>query len=219
MNKYEAVIFDLDGTLLDTLDDLWDSVNHTMDMFGFPRRTREEVRTFVGNGVDRLIELCVPNGRKNKDFLAAVAEYRKHYGENSEIKTKPYSGIEELISRLIAEGIEVAVVSNKMHLATVTLCKKYFPKIKNVYGEREAEGIRRKPYPDMLFSAAESIGKELCDCVYVGDSEVDVITAKNAGMDCISVLWGFRDEKCLMENGARIFAKNTDELFGIIVGK
>ncbi len=216
MKKYKAAIFDLDGTLLNTLEDLRDAVNHTMDKFGFERRSHEEVRAFVGSGVTKLIELCVPNGQENPDFSGIVEEYRKFYAANSEIKTKPYDGITELISLLHDSGIKVAVVSNKMHEATVTLCKKYFPEISSVYGEREADGIRRKPYPDMLFTAVENLGENIGDCVFVGDSEVDVITAKNAGIDCISVLWGFRDRDFLKAEGASVFAENARELFDLI---
>lgn len=217
--KYKAAIFDLDGTLLDTLDDLHAMVNHTMDAFSFPRRTREEVRKFVGNGVDKLIELSVPNGLDNPQYHDAIKECRTYYAANSEGRfTKPYDGILELIDKLNDAGIKVAVVSNKIHPATVKLCEKHFPSIKYAYGEREAEGIRRKPHPDMVYYAAERLGVELSECVYIGDSEVDVITSKNAGVDCISVLWGFRDRDMMEEYGATLFAENTDELYDMIVG-
>ena len=160
--KYKAAIFDLDGTLLDTLDDLWDAVNHTMDMYGFPRRTRDEVRSFVGNGVERLIELSVPDGLNNPKFTEAVASYRAYYAANSEHKTAPYAGVTGLIRKLLSDGIAVSVVSNKPHGSTVTLCAKYFPDIAVVCGEREAEGIRRKPYPDTVFKA---VGKKLITSV------------------------------------------------------
>jgi len=215
--KYKAAIFDLDGTLLDTLDDLWDAVNHTMDLYGFPRRTRNEVRSFVGNGVERLIELSVPDGLNNPKFTEAVASYRAYYAANSEHKTAPYDGVIPLIRKLIAEGIAVSVVSNKPHGATVTLCAKYFPEIAVVCGEREAEGIRRKPYPDTVFKAVGELGLDVGDCVYIGDSEVDIRTAANAGTDCISVLWGFRDEEELRAEGGTVFVRNADELYDAIV--
>ncbi len=215
--KYKAAIFDLDGTLLDTLDDLWDAVNHTMDMYGFPRRTRDEVRSFVGNGVERLIELSVPDGLNNPKFTEAVASYRAYYAANSEHKTAPYAGVTGLIRNLLADGVAVSVVSNKPHGSTVTLCAKYFPDIAVVCGEREAEGIRRKPYPDTVFRAVEDLGLTVGDCVYIGDSEVDIRTAANAGMDCISVLWGFRDEDCLRAEGATVFVRSADELYDAIV--
>ncbi len=216
MVKYKAAIFDLDGTLLDTLDDLWDAVNYTMELYGFPKRTREEVRTFVGNGVNRLIELCVPGGCENVKYAEAVETYRNYYAANSEIKTKPYDGVLLLIHKLIEDGIMTAVVSNKMHEATVTLCRKYFPEITTVCGERESEGIRRKPYPDTVIKAVHDLGAEISECVYIGDSEVDIKTAENAGMDCISVLWGFRDEEYLRKMGGKTFVKNTQELYHLI---
>ena len=217
--KYKAAIFDLDGTLLDTLDDLCDAVNHTMDVYGFPRRTRNEVRTFVGNGVERLIELSlgIPDASAHPQFAGITADYRAYYAANSEHKTAPYDGVTGLIRRLLAEGIAVSVVSNKPHGATVTLCAKYFPEIAVVCGEREAEGIRRKPYPDTVFKAVGELGFNVTDCVYIGDSEVDIRTAANAGMDCISVLWGFRDEEELREAGGSVFVGSADELYDAIV--
>lgn len=214
--KYKAVIFDLDGTLLDTLDDLWDSVNHTMDVFSYPKRTREEVRRFVGNGVDRLIELCIPGEANDPNRDEAIAEYRRYYKDHSEIKTKPYDGVNEVVDKLISDGIKVAVVSNKIHTSTVELCGKYFPSIENVCGEREAEGIRRKPHPDTVIKSAEDMGLNVGECVYVGDSEVDVETARRAGMDCISVLWGFRDREYLESMGGQIFASTAEELYNAI---
>lgn len=211
----KAAIFDLDGTLLDTLDDLWDAVNHTMDAHGFPRRTRDEVRAFVGNGVERLIELSlgIPDAQNHPDFAGIVADYRAYYAANSEHKTAPYPGVTDLIRRLIADGIAVSVVSNKPHGATVNLCAKYFPEVTVVCGEREAEGIRRKPWPDTVFKAVDDLGLTPADCVYIGDSEVDILTAKNAGMDCISVLWGFRDEDELREAGGTTFVRTAEELY------
>ncbi|MBO5127595.1 MAG: HAD-IA family hydrolase [Clostridia bacterium] len=211
----KAAIFDLDGTLLDTLDDLWEAVNHTMDAHGFPRRTRDEVRAFVGNGVERLIELSlgIPDAQNHPDFAGIVADYRAYYAANSEHKTAPYPGVCDLIRRLLADGIAVSVVSNKPHGATVTLCAKYFPDVTMVCGEREAEGIRRKPWPDTVFKAVDDLGLTPADCVYIGDSEVDILTAKNAGMDCISVLWGFRDEDELREAGGTTFVRTAEELY------
>lgn len=217
MPKYKAAIFDLDGTLLDTLDDLWNAVNHTMDIFGYPRRSREEVRGFVGNGVDRLIELSIPDGKADPNRDAAIREYRKYYTAHSEIMTKPYEGVRELTLRLIADGVGVAVVSNKLHKAVVTLCEKYFPEISVVCGEREADGIRRKPCPDMVYKAAEELGVPLADCVYIGDSEVDLVTSQNAGIPCISVLWGFRDRDILESAGGTVFCETAEEVYREIV--
>lgn len=216
MKKYKAAIFDLDGTLLNTLEDLHAALNYTMTLFGYPERTLEEVRSFVGNGVERLIALSVPGGEEDVNFAEAVREYRKYYNAHSEVKTKPYDGVSELIDRLIDKGIKAAVASNKPHKATTELCAKMFPAIGTVCGEREAEGIRRKPHPDMVLWAAGELGCEVSECVYIGDSEVDVETAKNAGMDVIAVLWGFRDRSVLLEAGAERIAKTADELYGMI---
>lgn len=216
--KYKAVIFDLDGTLLNTLEDLCDAVNHTMNLYGYPERTIDEVRRFVGNGVDRLITLCVPGGENDPKLTEAILEYRAYYTAHSEIKTKPYDGITELIEKLKNDGIKTAVVSNKLHKATKELCAKYFPCIEVVCGERESEGIRRKPYPDTVIESAKELGVPLEKTVYVGDSEVDVMTSRNAGVDCISVLWGFRDREYLAENGATVFANTAEELYKIIKG-
>lgn len=216
--KYKAAVFDLDGTLLNTLEDLCDAVNVTMDRFGYPHRTLSEVRSFVGNGVEKLIELSLPDGGNDPAFSEAVSFYREYYREHSEIKTAPYDGVEELISRLIENKIAVAVVSNKPHVATVSLCKKYFPLISVAGGEREAEGIRRKPYPDTVYAAVKELGCAVGECVYIGDSEVDIMTAKNAGMDVISVLWGFRDMDYLIGEGGTVFVRNAEELYNAIVG-
>ncbi|MBQ4354019.1 MAG: HAD-IIIA family hydrolase [Clostridia bacterium] len=218
MKQYQAAVFDLDGTLLDTLDDLHAAVNHTMRYFGYPERTREEVRSFVGNGVDRLIELSVPGGAQDENFRAAITEYRNYYNAHSEVLTKPYDGIPALIERLQADKIPIAVASNKPHKATTDLCAKMFPTVSAVCGEQEKEGIRRKPHPDMVLHMTELLGYKPEECVYIGDSEVDLLTAKNAGMDCISVLWGFRDRQCLEEAGGTVFAETPEELYRMIRG-
>lgn len=220
--NYKAAIFDLDGTLLDTLDDLTDAVNATMEKFGYPSRSRGEVRMFVGNGVERLIELSLPADRpeirNTPEFDEIVNCYRNYYAAHSEIKTAPYAGVIELIDRLEESGVRTAVVSNKPNGATVKLCGKYFAGVGTVGGEREAEGIRRKPHPDMVLCAVKEMGLEPEDCVYIGDSEVDVLTAKNAGMDCITVTWGFRDRDLLEKEGAVLFADTADEVYRLICG-
>ena len=214
--KYKAAIFDLDGTLLNSLDDLCDAVNATMDHYGYPRPTLAEVRASVGNGVERLIALSLPDGLDTPDFDKIAAYYRSYYAAHSEVKTAPYDGVLDLIDRLESAGVKTAVVSNKPNGATVKLCAKYFPRISVVGGEREAEGVRRKPYPDMVCRAVEEMGLTSSDCVYIGDSEVDVLTAKNASMECITVLWGFRDRDELERKGAYRFALTTDEVFRLI---
>ena len=216
MKSYKAAIFDLDGTLLDTLDDLHAALNHTMDLFSYPHRTREEVRQFVGNGVARLMELSVPGGADDENFERAIEEYRKYYTAHSEVKTKPYDGVTELIRKLKADGIGIAVASNKPHKATCDLCAKMFPDIEIVSGEREADGIKRKPAPDMVIYAAGELGCSVDECVYIGDSEVDVKTAKNAGMDVVAVLWGFRDRDVLENAGAEVITDSAQELYRLI---
>ena len=219
MKSIKAVIFDLDGTLLNTLDDLTDAVNATMRLFSYPERTIDEVRQFVGNGVERLIELSVPGGRDDPNFDRAVTEYRAYYPAHSEIKTAPYPGVAEMLRVLEDAGIRCAVVSNKPDKTTKALCRKFFPDITLAAGENEAAGIRRKPAPDMVEHAVSELGLRVEDCVYVGDSEVDIETANNAGMDVISVLWGFRDRAYLESAGGKCFAETPEELCNRIFGE
>ena len=198
-----GILFDLDGTLLDTLDDLADAVNHTLGQFGYPQRTREEVRRFVGNGAQRLIERAVPDGA---DVDAVLAAFRTYYDVHCQVKTKPYGGIMEALAEL-EKKYPIAVVSNKPDSAVKSLCADYFP---GLYARGESTDCLRKPAPDMVFKAMEAIGVERC--IYVGDSEVDVLTAKNAGMPCLSVLWGFRDREEIEAEGGNCFCINTAEL-------
>lgn len=213
MGKYKAVLFDLDGTLLDTLDDLTDSVNVILEKYGFPRRERKEVRSYLGNGSERLMRAALPKHINEADFAKYLEEYKAYYEGHKEEKTGPYPGISELLRELHRCGLKIGVVSNKFDLAVKGLCKKYFsPCIDGAVGEMESAGIRRKPAPDMVFAAAEWLGVATEDCLYVGDSEVDILTAENAGMDCISVCWGFRDEGELREAGAKQLAHTAAEL-------
>ncbi len=215
--SYQAVLFDMDGTLLDTLDDLWGAVNATMRRFGVPEHSREDVRRFVGNGVNRLLELALPGGLSDPHFDEAVAAYRAYYAAHSLEKTKPYAGVPELVRNLTEAGVVCAVVSNKPDISTKKLASIFFPEIAAAIGEDEAAGIRRKPAPDMVLAAVRELGADPSRCVYVGDSEVDLETGRRAGMDVISVLWGFRDEELLREAGAERFARTPEELFGLIM--
>ena len=199
-----AVIFDLDGTLLDTLEDLTDAVNATMDHFGYPKRTLTEVRQFVGNGAGRLLALSVPEGA---DHLPALAFFREYYDAHCRIKTGPYPGISEALNQ-IAKDHPVAIVSNKPDSAVKALCADYFH---GIFALGEHPGCPRKPAADMVRKAMDAIGAT--NCVYVGDSEVDVATAKNAGVHCLSVLWGFRDREVLEQAGATHFCDHPGELF------
>lgn len=217
MSDYTTVIFDLDGTLLNTLEDLADGVNIALAAYHMPAKNIEEVRLAVGNGVMRLMELMVPGGKENAQFADCLDTFRTEYAKISRNKTRPYDGIPELLDRLTESGIHLAVVSNKFHDAVVDLVRTYFPQIPHAAGEREAQGIRKKPAPDTVFAIINEIGVSPEECVYVGDSEVDVLTAKNAGIDCIGVTWGFREREVLLESGAVVLADNTTELFDAII--
>ena len=206
MNK-KIIIFDLDGTLLDTLDDLTDSANIVFHKFGYPLRTREEIKNFVGNGVAKLFERA---GVNNPD---CIEFFKKHYGQNMCNKTIPYDGILPLLNELNLRGIKIAVVSNKFDSAVKDLCKKYFNGLIDYSaGENETEGIKKKPSPDAVFAVLRKFKMNTDDAVYIGDSEVDIQTAKNAGMDCISVTWGFKSKEFLLQNGAKIVAQTPNEI-------
>ncbi|MBQ3744510.1 MAG: HAD family hydrolase [Prevotella sp.] len=213
MITYSAYIFDLDGTLLDTLDDLAASVNYALRTHGMPEHTNDDVRRFVGNGVRKLMERAIPDGASNPDFEATFATFRQHYMTHSLDTTKPYDGIPETLEALKAKGCHLAVVSNKMMAATQELCRHFFPDtIEVAIGENEAEGIRKKPAPDTVIAALRQLGVGQEGAVYVGDSDVDIETARNSGLPCISVLWGFRDRDFLLQHGAKMFISNPSEL-------
>ncbi len=209
--KYELVIFDLDGTILDTLDDLADSTNMALQMNGLPMRTREEVRAFVGNGIQNLIERAVPLGVSTGVVQKVLKDFKVYYGEHCADKTKPYDGMIDLILQLRAQGFKTAVVSNKADFAVQELCEQYFPNMFDyVVGERV--GVRKKPEPDSVNEVLHMLGIDRKCAVYVGDSEVDIATVQNAKMECIIVDWGFRDREYLLECGAKLFASTIEEL-------
>ena len=211
--KYDTYIFDLDGTLLDTLADLAASTNYALRTHGMPEHSIDDVRRFVGNGVRKLMERAIPNGEANPDFEATFATFREHYMHHSLDTTQPYPGIPEALAELKAKECRLAVVSNKMMAATVELCRHFFPDtIEVAIGEHEAEGIRKKPAPDTVFAALRELGVDKSGAVYVGDSDVDVQTAANSGLPCISVLWGFRDRDFLIQHGAKTFISAPSEL-------
>lgn len=214
--NYDTYIFDLDGTLLDTLGDLASSVNYALRMHDMPERTVEEVRRFVGNGVRLLMERAIPDGAENPSFEATFATFRQHYMAHSLDTTKPYEGIPEMLSALKARGCHLAVVSNKFMSATQELIRHFFPDtIEVAIGEHEAEGIRKKPAPDTVVEALRQLGVGKEGAVYVGDSDVDIMTARNAGLPCISVLWGFRDRDFLIKHGAKTFISAPSELLSL----
>lgn len=209
--KIDTVIFDMDGTVLDTLQDLADAVNAALKAFAMPERTIDEVRAFVGNGVRRLLELSVPDGFANPRFEEVFAKFREYYGVHCNDKTKAYDGILPLLRELEKEGYGLAIVSNKLDSAVKELNEIYFEGIVKV-AIGEVEGIAKKPAPDMVEKALRELGKTKETAVYVGDSDVDLMTARNVGLPCISVLWGFREEGFLKEQGARYFAKAPAEI-------
>lgn len=204
--KKIGILFDLDGTLLNTLDDLADAVNHTLRQFGCPERSLEEVRQFVGNGARRLIQLALPGKADDPDVDTVLAAYQEYYGAHSQDKTSPYPGILEALEQ-IGREFPVAVVSNKPDRAVKPLCKDYFG---DIYARGESDDCPRKPAPDMLLQTMEALGVD--SCIYVGDSDVDVVTAKNAGVPCLSVLWGFRDEDCIRQAGGSHFCRDPKEM-------
>ena len=213
MITYNTYIFDLDGTLLDTLTDLAASTNYALRTHGMPEHTIDEVRHFVGNGVRKLMERAVPDGTDNPLFDEAFATFRQHYMEHSLDTTRPYEGVPEMLAALKAKGCHLAVVSNKMMAATQELCRHFFPEtIEVAIGENEAEGIRKKPAPDTVIAALRQLGVGEEGAVYVGDSDVDIATARNSNLPCISVLWGFRDRDFLLQHGASTLISAPKEL-------
>ena len=209
--RYRTFIFDLDGTLLNTLQDLADSVNYALTQHQMPTHSIDDIRRFVGNGVRLLMERAVPDGAANPQFEAVFDCFRQYYMQHSLDTTCPYDGVTEVIHELKQRGCRLAVVSNKMMAATQELIRHFFPEIEVAIGEHEAAGIRKKPAPDTVFEALRQLGAAP-DAVYVGDSDVDLATARNSGMPCISVLWGFRDKDFLLQHGATTFVSQPQEL-------
>lgn len=209
----KVIIFDLDGTLLNTLDDLADSTNFALSEFNYPTRSKEEIRTFVGNGVAKLIERAIPDGKHNPNFNKCLEIFKQHYSINKYNKTAPYNDIINLLTELKEKTYKIAVVSNKFDLAVKELCQKYFPNLIDIaIGENEAAGINKKPAPDTINLVLEQLELTSNQAIYVGDSDVDILTAKNSNMPCISVTWGFRDKKFLLENDAKIIINNPKEI-------
>ncbi len=202
-----GILWDLDGTLLDTLQDLHSATNYALAFHGHPQRTLQQVRAFVGNGALRLFQQAVPEGA---DACAPLATFQSYYAAHCQEKTAPYPGILEALA-VLGKTHPMAIVSNKPDGAVKTLCAQYFP---GRYARGESADCPRKPAPDMVYAAMRSIGVDRC--IYVGDSEVDVLTAKNAGVPCLSVLWGFRDREEIAEAGGRFFCSDPKDLPRII---
>ena len=211
MKEYTTYIFDLDGTLLDTLDDLAASTNYALHQHGMPQHSRDEIRMFVGNGVGRLIARAVPENTPVETYEQVLQTFREHYLIHGLDRTKPYPGIMPLLRNLKQRGKLIAVVSNKFYAATQELCTHFFgPLVDVAIGERE--DIRRKPAPDTVNEALRQLHADRASAVYIGDSDVDIATARNSAMPCISVLWGFRDRQFLIDNGATCLVSSPQEI-------
>ena len=213
---YKLAIFDLDGTLLNTLGDLCASVNFALRKFGFPERTIDEVRSFIGNGVVKLMERSTPEGIDSNTQQKCLDTFRKYYLQHMADTTAPYANVTTLLSDLRKKGVKIAVVSNKLHPAVEDLCESYFPGLidKAVGVSVEEE---RKPSPINVIKTMELYEADADNCIYIGDSEVDVQTAHNAGIKCIGITWGFRDRECLEANGCDFIADTADEVFSLII--
>lgn len=212
--KYKAVIFDMDGTLLDTLMDLANSTNFALKECGFPERTIKEVKSFVGSGVNRLITLAVPKGATKQQEEECKRLFKEHYLTHSQVNTKPYDGIISLLTKLKESDVKIGVVSNKYHMALVSVCDDFFEGFID-YAVGEKEGVPKKPAPDAVFECLKKLESTNKDTVYVGDSDVDVKTAMNAKLPFVGVSWGFRDEEFLRENGAEIIINHPLELLNL----
>ena len=213
--RFNTVIFDMDGTLLDTLDDLADATNHALVAGGYPQRSIEEVRKFVGNGVGMLIKRSLPDNADESEYEKTLAAFKEYYAVHCNDRTSVYEGVNELLDKLKADGAFVAVVSNKLDSAVQELGKLYFPDNVDFFiGERD--GLRRKPESDMIDVVLKASGKGAADAVYIGDSEVDIKTAANAGLKGISVSWGFRDSDFQREMGAEIVADTPQQVYQVL---
>jgi phosphoglycolate phosphatase len=215
MKKYDTILFDLDGTLLDTIEDITDSVNYVLALYNFPSRSIAEIRRFVGGSAAHLIELSIPDGLNNPQFEKCLAAFRQHYLRNMQNKTGVYKGIPQLLGQLAKLNYKMAIVSNKFDNAAKELTEVYFGDyIKVALGE--SENISKKPAPDIVFKALEALGSIADKTIYVGDTEVDVKTAKNAGVVIIGVTWGFRDREVLEQEEADYIIDSPQELLKIL---
>lgn len=213
--KYSTVIFDLDGTLLDTITDLAASANYAMEQMGWPTYDLEQIKLFVGNGVRRLIALCTPDGEDNPRFEECFAIFNKHYDEHCRDNTAPYAGIMDVLKKLSEKEYKMAIVSNKPDGPVKVLNKEWFGQYISVaIGEKPT--VHKKPAPDTVLAAMDELFCEKFETVYVGDSEVDIQTAKNAGVDCIAVSWGFRSEEHLINSGATVIAHKPEDILKLV---
>lgn len=214
--KITTILFDLDGTLLNTLEDLADSVNEIMRRYLWPEHSLQAIRSFVGNGMRKLIERSIPDGKENPLYEQVFQEFQSYYLSHCQIKTRPYEGVLELMGELKAAGYDIAIVSNKRQNAVEELNELYFKKYTNtVVGDRE--GARCKPAPDAVFFALENMGRTVKEAIYIGDSEVDYETAKNSGLPCVLVSWGFRDREMLLYMEGATVVDSCQEIKNILL--
>ena len=208
--KYDAIFFDLDGTVVDSLQDIVDAVNHSMDHFGLPRRSPEQLKPHLGWGVGHLMRAILPE-HTQAQVDEVLAHYRPYYAIHAGDSSRPFDGIIPMLERLKGEGMALAILSNKPDAAVQPLAERYFADVVRLaVGERE--NVRRKPSPDMVAAAADWLNVPLNRCLYVGDTEVDIDTAKNAGIDCVCVTWGFRTREQLKKAGAMTIVDTPEEL-------
>ena len=215
--SFRIALFDLDGTVLNTLDDLADATNAVLAANTLPLRTRDEVRRFVGNGVRKLIERAVPAGTDEALTDKVYADFKAYYGAHCAIKTRPYDGIPEMLRALRAAGVRTAVISNKADFAVQNLVKQYFGELFDAALGEDVAKRPTKPAPDMVYHVLEALGACAAEAVYIGDSDVDILTAQNAGLPAIGVTWGFRDRACLANAGATLLADSVSELQNLIL--
>ena len=215
MSKIDTVIFDLDGTLLNSLEDLRVSVNYALYGFKYPKQTLDMVRRNVGNGIEKLMERSLPDGKDNVNYEVCLEIFKEHYKTHMSVNTKPYPHIIETLAALKSRGYKLAVVSNKFDAAVKPLCQKYFKSLIDV-AIGQSKDTKKKPAPDTVYIALDELESSAETSIYVGDSEVDIQTAKNSGMDCISVSWGFKTKEFLEQNGASVIIDTPLEIFNYI---
>lgn len=215
MGKIDTIIFDLDGTLLNSLEDLKVSVNYALFGFKYPKQTLDMVRRNVGNGIEKLMERSLPDGKDNVNYEVCLEIFKEHYKTHMSVNTKPYPHIIETLAALKSRGYKLAVVSNKFDAAVKPLCQKYFKSLIDV-AIGQSKDTKKKPAPDTVYMALDELESSAETSIYVGDSEVDIQTAKNSGMDCISVSWGFKTKEFLEQNGASVIIDTPLEIFNYI---
>lgn len=214
--KYKAVIFDMDGTILNTLEDLKNATNYSLRQFGMPERSLEEVRMFVGNGIRKLVERAVPAGTSEEKIAQILDVFLEYYEIHSADNTSPYPGILELVEKLKKSGIKTAVSTNKADVPAQELGREYFNGIFDlIVGQQD--GLKVKPAPDSVNKILSILDIQKKDAIYIGDSDVDVQTAKNSGLDFIGVSWGFRGREFLEKNGAKNIVDNANEILNLVI--